>query len=192
MKFFFGLILIIVSLQASAAWETIPPLRNTYSTSSVQTPGFQAPYATPTDICMIGNPTNRVLTLHHIRVSGIQTTGGENAFFIVKRSSLDTCPGKPLVAVPHDSQQPASYSDIQWCTSAPSLGTYVGTLRATDVLTPATTGTSAPGVYDWDFGPNTGTQPIVLHLNEMIAINFSSMAVPSGMQLACEFSWQEQ
>ena len=191
MKFILALLLTLLSIQAFAVWEVVPPMRNTFSTSSFQTQGFKAPYATPSDICMIGNPTTGLMTVSHIRVSGTQTTGGSAGFFIVKRSSLDTCVENTLTSVGHESRS-NSYSDIQWCTGAPTLGTYIGTLRATDVVIPAPGGTSVSGVYDWDFGPNSRVQPMILHQNEMVAVNFAGMAVPTGFQMVCEFTWQEQ
>ncbi len=181
------LILISLPIQAFAVWESVPPLRNTYSTSSILT----VPYATPTDLCMIGNPTSGVITVHHIRISGYQTTGGVNGFYIVKRSTLSTGQRTALTAVGHGDYAD-SYADIQFFKASPSLGTTVGTLRGADILIPAPAGTSANGGYDFDFGPGSGVQPITLNKNEMVSVNFNSAAVPAGMSIICEFTWQEQ
>lgn len=188
MKFILALLLTLIPFQALAVWEVVNPLRSTFSTSSA----FTIPYATPTDLCMIGNPTKGTITIHHIRVSGVQTTAGLNPFYLVKRSTLDTCAETTLTAVSHDYYASSSYADIQFCTGAPSLGTSEGTIRGADVLFPAPGNTSGNQAYDFDFGPASGTQPIILHQNEMVALNFNTVAVPAGMRLVCEFTWQEQ
>lgn len=201
MKFLFGFILALLPLQAFAVWEVVPPLRSTYSVTSAQSNlGYSTPYAYPTDICMIGNAVggtgsntnNKLLTVYHVRISGYQTTGGIDAFYLVKRSTLSTGPNTPLTVISHDTFQPSSYADVQWFSSAPSLGTTIGTVRGADVLMQANTGTAANGIYDWDFGPSSGTQPITLHQNEMLAVNMGGQGLPAGLKMICEFTWQEQ
>jgi hypothetical protein len=170
------------------AYVQAPKIR-TYSASS----NTFTPYATPSDICVLGGIATKVIKVYHVRVFGTQTSAGVNGFFIIKRSTYNTGSQNSLTAVPHDSQTIAAGADIAQFTAAPtSLGTLVGVVRGADVFTPAPASTTSGGWYDFDFGPNTGVQPILLRANQMLAVNFGGAAVPSGLVMSCEFSWTEE
>jgi hypothetical protein len=170
------------------AYVQAPKIR-TYSASA--TPF--TPYATPTDICALGGIATKVVKVYHVRVYGTQTTAGVNGFFLNKRSTYNTGGQTALTVVPHDSQTIASGADVAKFTIAPTtLGTLVGIVRGADVFTPAPGSTTSGGWYDFDFGPGTGTQPILLRSNEMLTVNFGAAAVPTGLVVSCEFNWTEE
>jgi hypothetical protein len=167
------------------------PLVRAYSTESL----FQAPYATPTDLCMLANTSGSGITIKvlHVRVLSTQTTAGVNGFWVVKRSTQDGAVSTTMTVVPHDSNLAASGADVLNFTAAmQTTGTLVGIIRGADVFTPPPASTTSGGIYDFDFGPGSGSAPLYLHNTEMIALNFQGVAVPSGMKYACEFNWTEE
>lgn len=181
-------VFLLFSFSASAAWEVSAPTTATYSATMVPI----APYATPTDLCVLGTNSSTLIKVFHVRVWGTQTTGGVNGFFLVKRRAFDTfAANTAMTVVPHDSYVQPSGADVTFLTAAPTVGTSLGVVRGADVFVaaPAGLGTS---LFDFDFGPSTGVQPIILHQNEMLALNFAGVAVPSGMKISCEFNWTEQ
>jgi hypothetical protein len=194
-----SLFLIFQPMLANAAWEVTAPYTASYSAS---TDAF-TPYATPQDLCVLGNPGNSVtFRVFHVRVWGTQTTGGINNFFIIKRRAFDTfAANSDLTVINHDSFSIASSADVTVLTAAPittgqKWGPYNGTggtgiVRASDVFI-AAPGGLANSYFDFDFGPNSGTQPVILHANEMLALNMNGIAVPSGQAISCEFNWTEQ
>lgn len=190
MKFLILILALLIPLSAHAVWEVIPPLNATYSASAT----VFSPYATPTDLCEIGGVKDKIVKVFHVRVYGTQTTGGVNGFFLIKRSSYNSTVSttiQQMTSVPHESYSPAAGADIIVSIGAQTLGTQVGVIRGADVFTAAPAGLGN-SYFDFSFGPETGVQPVVLHQNEMLALNFGSAAVPSGMKISCEFMWSEQ
>lgn len=181
------LFLSLIPMGANAAWEVVAPYVASYSASAA----VFTPYATPSDLCAIGGSTAVTIRVYHVRVWGTQTTGGVNAFFLVKRSTYSAGPNTPLTPIQHDSYIVAPNADLMTFLSAPStIGKTVGIIRGSDVFTAAPAGL-ASSYFDFDFGLASGVQPIVLHANEMLALNFGNIAVPAGMKISCEFNWTE-
>lgn len=178
-------------MKASQAVEAqiMAPQTNTYSAESL----YFNPPATPTDLCVISGVSGKLVTVHHVRVTGTQTTGGVNGFFLIKRSTADSLTGTALTAVPHDSYFVAAGADIMnYLANPASLGTSLGVLRSADVFTAAPAGL-ANSYFDFDFGPMSGVQPIVLHsAAETLALSFQGAALPSGLKIACDFTWTEK
>lgn len=190
MKRLILILALIFPLNAHAVWEVVPPLWAAFSASSA----LFTPYATPTDVCMLGNPNGAsTIRVSQIRVWGSQSTAGTNAWYIIKRSTLDGVGSNSsaLTAVNHDALVVAPGADILKITAAPAaLGTSLGTLRGADVFAPQSS-SAQNGIYTFDFAFDQGVNPIVLHKNEMIALNFNGAAVPTGMVVSCEFTWAE-
>lgn len=171
----------------------VAPLETTFTASTA----FFTPYATPTDICTISagnsqtaNPSK--LKVFHVRIWGTQTTAGISNFFLIKRALADTGgTSSAIVATPHDTHRPSALAVTLKYTAAPSVGTLIGTVRTASIGFNLPAGSSNSG-FDFDFGPNTGVQPVVLYPGESLAVNFGGAAVPSGMSMACEFNWAEK
>ena len=171
------------------AYNQAPKIR-TYTATLFPT---VAPYVLAQDICAIGGLSTKVVKVHHVRVYLTQTTAGVNGLFLVKRSSASVGAQKAISAVPHDSQTIAAGADVTNFTAAPSTtGTLVGIVRGADVFTPAPASTTTGGYFDFDFGPSTGTLPMILRANEFLALNFGGLTIPTGLVLSCEFNWTEE
>lgn len=184
----------IAASQGVDAYLQAPQVK-TYSVTS----RVFSPPANATDMCVIGGISSanskQVVKVHHVRVFGVQSTGGVDGFYLIKRSSFDTGPiasgTGAFSAVPHDSASVAPGADLALYTANPTLGTQVGFIRGADVFIGATTGLSTSS-YDFDLSPHMGVIPPVLHANEQLALSFNGNTVNAGLAIQCEFTWSEE
>lgn len=161
------------------------PTNQTFSASAV----LFTPYATAQDVCTITSGLK--MWVYRVRLWGTQTTVGVNSWYLLKRSAADTGGAlSPLTTVPRDSKRLLSFATVSKVTAAPTPGTLIGTITGNAIasLAPGGAGNS---FYDFEFGPTTGVQPIVLYPNETLALNFGGAAIPTGMSVSCEFTWSE-
>jgi hypothetical protein len=191
MKMVILLLALLFPLGVNAYWEVGAPLKDTYEAGTDLT--YSTLYSTsPTDFCVIGGSPGKVVKVYHARIWGSQTTGGINQFFLVKRSAYDGfSTNTPLVVTAHDSRSPQAGADVTILNAAPTLGTQIGVIRGADVFTAAPAGLSN-SIFDFDFGPNTGVQPVILLPKEMLAVNFNKNPIPAGFNFFCEFNWTEE
>lgn len=164
----------------------------TYMASATVTPG-----TAPTDICVIGGATGKVVRIHRIALTTTQSTAGINNWFLVKRSNkfpVYTTQGTSMTAVPLDLQMvSSSASSVTLSTNASSLGTLVGNLAVAHVLAPAPAGTSIGPIMVWDFDKDPrDALPTLNKSTDTIAVNFNGASLPSGLSVDCSFIYTEE
>lgn len=150
------------------------------------------PPATPTDMVTITGSATRTIRILKVEISTLQTTAGINTFFLIKRSTADTSgTSASVTAIPHDSGDAAATATVLSYTANPTLGTTIGTVRASKLLTPAST-TTQSGVYVWDFDDLNGKPVILRGTSQVLAVNFNGAALPSGLNVNCSIEWTEE
>jgi len=163
--------------------------RATYdAASSAFTPG-----ATPTDVFTLTGSGTKTIRVTRIRVSGIQTTTGNNAFFLIKRSSANTGgTSASVTAVPRDSTNAAATGTVLQYTANPTLGGTIGSVRCSRLFTPAAAAVAASDTIIWDFD-DFQTGPVILRgTGQVLAVNFNGAALPAGLSLLCSITWTEE
>lgn len=151
------------------------------------------PPATPTDMVTITGSATKTVKILRIELSTTQTTAGINTFFLVKRSTANSAGTSSAgTAVPHDSTNAAATATVLAYTANPTLGSAIGNVRATKVLTPAPA-SLATAVQVWEFDGVSGGQPVVLNgTSQVLALNFNGAALPTGLNVNCTITWTEE
>lgn len=154
---------------------------------------FRTPVNNATDIFGIVGSGTKLVKIQRITLSSVQDTAGLNQWYLIKRSTADT--GSTKVAatkVPLDSANAAATAVVQsYTVSNPTVGTAVGTLVGSAVLSPENT-SLAPGDYVLFDAKITG-QPIVLRgVTEELDVNFGANNVPAGMAVNVTIQWTEE
>lgn len=138
--------------------------------SGVGAAGFAAAATANTDIYRISGSATKTIYVKKIRISATATAVQGNQIAIIKRSTLNTAGVFVAdVNVPYNSAGAASTATTGHYTTAPTLGTAVGEIRATKFLIP-----TAVGLYNseiiFEFTENRGN-PIMLNgINESLGI----------------------
>lgn len=154
---------------------------------------YFTPYATPTDLIVIGGSATKTVKIHKILLSNTQTTAGINKWYLIKRSAADTAgTSTDATKAPLDSSSAAATATVLKYTVIPSgLGASVGTIKQISVLAPAPASLAAGESVLFD-DMHTG-QPITLRgVAECLAINFNGAAVPSGLSTAFTVIFTEE
>ncbi|HYE70509.1 MAG TPA: hypothetical protein VD932_03195 [Aquabacterium sp.] len=166
------------------------------ATYSAAVAAAYTPAATPTDIFTITGSASRVVEVRKVWLSTTQTTAGQNAWFIVKRSSANSGgTSQAVTAVAHDSlSQTATATVLRYAASNPTLGTEVGKLWSGHVTSPAPATAEADGY--------TGTvidlcelfgKPVTLRgTGQVLAISFEGAALPAGLSVLFGCTWSER
>lgn len=153
------------------------------------------PPATPTDVfSMIGSATT-IVRVYKILLSTLQTTGGINTWYLIKRSTANTG-GSPVVmtSVPHDSSSAAATAVLgAGYTSNPTVGTAIATLLTKRVLACAPASVIDPGdeiLFDATKDPRLG--PITLRgVAQALSLNFAGAALPTGLSVGISVLFTE-
>lgn len=152
--------------------------------------GFSVVAATtPGDIFqLIGSATTSV-QVTKIRISGIQTTGGQALVTIQKRSAANTGgTSSGATIVPHISTDAGATAVGAIYTANPTPGTSLGNIRAQYVPIPAVTGSAQP--VEFNFAERG--KPIVLSgVTQAIAISLGG-ATLTGSNFAVEVEFTEE
>jgi hypothetical protein len=178
--------------------NTVNALPVVMGNSSVATYGFSSgyftPVATPTDILGIVGSATKTVKVQKITLSNIQTTAGNNKFYLIKRSAADTGSTPVAVtAVPFSSANAAATCVVQqYGTTNPTTGAAVGTIVSPDVLAPAAA-TASGGANFVLFDAKTNGQPILLRgVAEELDVNFNGAAVPAGFSCTVDVQLCEE
>jgi len=151
------------------------------------------PPATPTDMATITGSATRTIKVTRVVFSSTQTTAGINTFFLVKRSTANSGgTSASVTAVPLDSTNPAATATVLSYTANPAaLGTAVGNVRASKLITPAPASLQNPE-WIWEFDL-LNTQPVTLRgTTQVLALNFNGAALPAGLNVNVAFHWTEE
>lgn len=156
--------------------------------------GSFTPPATPTDMAIITGSATKTIRVTKIELSTLQTTAGQNVFFIVARSAANT--GGTAVAataVSFDSNNSAATAVVQHYSANPTgLGAAIGNVKVTRLVTPQAT-TAGQDVYVFDFTNYGLSSGFVLHgTTQSLCLNFNGVALPAGFSVAVNFEWVEE
>jgi len=171
------------------ALAEVAPSRSTYTASAANI----TPPATPTDMVTLTGSATRTIRVLSVELSTTQTTAGLNTFFLVKRSAANTGgTSAALTIVPLDSNNiVATATPLSYSANPTGLGSAVGNVRATKLLSQIPTGLNN-SVYVWNFD-SPGSQPVYLRgTAQVLALNFNSVALPAGLSVNCTFTWTEE
>lgn len=165
----------------------LPALRPTsYSAST----GTITTATSATDIAAIcGNATNMVL-LYGVRASCTETTAGNVALTIVKRSTAEGAGAfSTMTAVAQDTNYVTAFSSVTWYLANPTVGTFAGNLDNYKLGCMASATASPNDIYispsDWKM------KPIVLRgTGQCVALNLGGVTVTGG-QFTVTFDWIE-
>ena len=159
------------------------------------------PYNNATDILCISGSATKTIRIYRIHISATanpaNTVNTNYDIYLVKRSTLNTGDTPTAVtAVPFDSANPAATASVTKYSSAPTLGTTVGTVRQDSLF--VSTGAKAgdnpvqPGNYvDMEFDSHPNLQPITLRgVNECVCINFGGITIAANMEI--DIVWTEE
>jgi len=145
--------------------------------------------ATPTDFAIINGDNNRLVRVTKVLFSSLQTTAGQNLFFVAKRSTANTGgTSSVLSAVPADSQSIPAAAVVQRYTANPTTGNLVGFIWRAYSSTPAVASVVDNRPLIVDFGDGIPLR----NASEGLALHFGGAALPAGFTLAVGFEWTEE
>ena len=152
------------------------------------------PPATPTDVFTITGSGSKTVKVYRMWLSSLQTTAGQNAWYIVKRNLANTAgTSDNLVELPHDSNSAAATATVLDYTVNPTINDTTGKAWAGYIASPAPA-TAAIGDYvqQVDFIALFG-QPLVLRgVAQVLAWNFDGAALPAGLAVIGGVTWTEE
>lgn len=141
-----------------------------------------APGTTATDVFTLAGSATKTIRISRVEVNGIQTTAGQVAVVLLKRSSTNTAgTSTTQTAVAYDSTNAAATAvALAYTVSPTTTGTLVGRIYSQRVFMPgAATASDAQGLSS-AFGDN-GQQNLVLRgTSEIFAVNFNGVTVVGG------------
>jgi hypothetical protein len=162
---------------------------DTYSASVVgYTPGSAA-----TDVLTIAGAAGKVVRVTRVGVSGFSTSGAVIAVCLIKRSAADTS-GTPnaMTAVPHNKTSPAAVATVNnWTSTPPSVGTAVGTIRASRLGISAAAATTPGDRIEWTFENRPGKAIELFGTADVLAINLNGATLAGGELLDMDIEWTE-
>jgi len=136
--------------------------------------------------CLPGNSSNITL-LYEARLTGIQTTAGVNAIFLVKRSTANSGSSNAMTATKDDINYPAAQSIPVNYTVNPTTGTLAGNLDVAEIGFMASSTTSPNDIYI----ANLRSKPIVLRSSsDEVCFNLNGATVAGGSMVPT-FKWYE-
>ena len=139
------------------------------------------PALTATDIFTITGSIAKTIRVTKIIVNGVQTTAGQVAVLVIKRSAADTAGTSTApTKVPYDSASAAASAIVAAYTANPTLGTTVGTITANRLFVPgAASASDAQGLMI--VSGDVGQQYMTLRgAAENIAVNLAGVTVAGG------------
>ncbi len=168
----------------------ITPVASTFGAFVAATGPF-TPGTTPTDIVTIFGSATRTITVNKITIATVQTTAGINAWKLIKRSSANTGgTSAALTRIPMNSVFPAATATLlQYSVNPTALGTALGNVWSGNVAAPSLTSV-VNGCLEV---PLLAQSPVTLTgVAQGLAVNFSGVALPSGLSVQVIIGWSEQ
>lgn len=142
------------------------------------------------------NATQKVVRVHRVMLSAVQTTGGNIGDWRLELASTSCTAGTSasVTAVAIDSTQVAATATVKNYTANANLGTIRGIIWQPRVTIPAPATIINPSyVMDFDATSLLNGRPITLRANEALRLNFGGGTIPSGLanvQVSCY--WTEE
>lgn len=174
------------------------------------------PPATPTDVCCIQGSDISAVYVTRMKLHTIQTTGGINAWFLIKRKTPNSggtfffvtasaTQNNELGIKREDNYASQSFSNLtgspsitspapnalvtRYTANPTTLGYALGTVRAAYIAAASTTTGSSTNLWDFD---DIQTSPIVLRgSDESLCLNFAGAALPPGLSVTLNITWKE-
>jgi hypothetical protein len=161
----------------------------TYSASFTRV----TPVNLDTDVINILNAgSTKTIKVLRVEITGIATTPALVDILLVKRSTPDTGGIQlALTAAPADSQSQAATASAIFYSSLPTVGTLVGSVRASKLFLSTAAATTTVPPLVWDFGSRSG-QALALYPGENLAINYNGQTVGAGTLLNGSIEWTEE
>jgi hypothetical protein len=146
------------------------------------------PASSCTDLVEIIGSSSKTVSINKIIISGTQTTGGEQTFYLKRRSTASTGGSSTTATlVPHEATDVAATSSIKIFTANPTTGSAVGDIRVLGIPIPATTATTKYQEVI-DFGERS--KPIILSgTSQTLCINLNGATLTGGsINISIEFT----
>lgn len=181
----------LLSIFLALVFTCLPTLAQTQVASWTEWPtyavttGYITPYATPTDVVVIGGSATKTIRIQRITLSSTQTTAGLNNWFLIKRNTADSGgTTTALTTVPLNSNNPTATGTYLLYTAAPTINNTVGTIRAVTIESNAPASTAQGNDYTI-FDAQYAGQAITLNgAAQQCALNFAGAAVPTGLSIS--------
>jgi hypothetical protein len=169
---------------------TVYRTNNTYvATSTAFTPG-----ATPQDIFTItGSATTNVYVIK-MGISTLQTTAGANAFFIAKRSTINTggTSAAPAIVQYQSTNVAPTATVLQYTVTPVVNGNLIGYAWGGWINSPAVaTAGIGSDLFEVDFIDKFGEAMTLLSASEVLGWNFKGAALPPGLSVIAYVVWYE-
>lgn len=152
--------------------------------------------ATPTDAIVIAGSARHIVRVKRVAISGAATAAGTMPIQLVKRKSVGTVGSAVLTAIAaakHDSEFTAPGATVSTVGTAnyTTVGTIDGILGASRLcMTALATGLGVQPVV-WDFATRFDHPVIIRGAAELVCVNFSGAAIPSGGVIDYEIELEE-
>jgi hypothetical protein len=146
--------------------------------------------ATPTDVFTITGSATKTIRVTLIAIDGTETTATQRNVLLIKRSSANSGGTSTTLAdVSHDSTNAAGTATVRYYTANPTLGTTVGTMRASRLYVGTTTSVSDEVV--WDFGDRPAQAIVLRGTGDVLAVNLGGVT-SAGNSFNMYIEWTEE
>lgn len=181
-----------IPVSQSGTWTVnavpVDGIKNTYSASVL---GL-IPAATPTDVFTLTGSNTKTIRVTKISFSATQNTSAIRDILLIKRSTANsggTSTG--ATAVPHDTNSSSATATALSYTANPTLGTTVGTIRATKYAIPSTNPNSSSTIVEWLFGDSPAQAIVLRGTSQVLAVNLNGITTAGG-SFNINFEWTEE
>lgn len=146
------------------------------------------------DVFTITGSATKTITIIRAGLSTLQTTGGINTWYLLRRSTANSAGTSVAVAaIPTTDTFAAASATVLQYTVNPTAGTLLGRLWTGRVGSPAP---GTVGIGDSEkillLSDRTGLQPVTLTgVNDVLAWNFNGATLPAGLSVTAHFWWTE-
>ncbi len=153
--------------------------------------------ATASIVFEISNPStsNRLVRVHRVLFSAIQTTAGNiGDWRLERRAAASGGTSASMTAVPADSSQLPATAVCRNYTAEPTPGALTGIIFQPRVLVPQASSVVNPAtVLDFDTRHLLNGRPVTLRAGQALSLNFGGGALPTGLA-SCQASvyWTEE
>lgn len=182
------------SAAPSSVIQTVQPVRSAPIYFATQ--AAYAAYATPTDMACLPGSATKVIYPLQIFVNLHATAASFITVNFVKRSTANTGGGASSpTAASYDSGNPAATTTPVFYSSAPSLGSAVGTTYILEVLTATLVAANSNSVSNGFSSSQIipiGPYEALRGTGESICVNLGGAALPAGFTSNFTWQWIEQ
>lgn len=144
---------------------------------------------TPTDVLTLTGSATKVIKVHRVAFTAVQTTSSARDIVLIKRSTANSGgTSATLTNVPLDSSFAAATAVARSYTANPTLGNTVGMIRSRKCFVGTITGSAS----DSDEFIIEFLVPLVLRgTGQVLAVNLNSVSSTGGV-FSGSFEWSEE